>query len=197
MKFNVNETVAFTGHRPQALGGFSRNQAMNAWVIQSLGTTIDLLIGAGYKTFITGGALGVDTWAAIEVLNRRHLGAKLIIAIPCDNQDSPWSEEDRKVYARTLGDADAVYQVIPGEYAGWKMQRRNEWMVNNANRIVAVWNGDNHGGTYNCVIYARSQCRPIHILNPRGRTIVHPEITPPPANRTLIGRVFPPVSRLP
>ena len=33
------------------------------------------------------------------------------------------------------------------------MQKRNEYMVDLADKVIAVWNGST-GGTYNCVKYA-------------------------------------------
>jgi uncharacterized phage-like protein YoqJ len=36
------------------------------------------------------------------------------------------------------------------------MQRRNEWMVERADVILALWNGSS-GGTANCVAYARQR----------------------------------------
>lgn len=37
------------------------------------------------------------------------------------------------------------------------MQSRNEWMVNRSNIVIALWDGSEKGGTYNCLKYAKSK----------------------------------------
>ena len=39
------------------------------------------------------------------------------------------------------------------EYKPWLMQKRNEYMVDLADKVIAVWDGSK-GGTGNCVRYA-------------------------------------------
>jgi uncharacterized phage-like protein YoqJ len=50
--------------------------------------------------------------------------------------------------------------VSPGGYSPEKMQVRNMFMVDNANGILAMWDGT-PGGTRNCLEYARSVGRPV------------------------------------
>ena len=49
-------TIAFTGHRPQALGGFAPNPT-HAWVRQTLASAIDAALDQGFTAFISGMAL--------------------------------------------------------------------------------------------------------------------------------------------
>ena len=52
--------------------------------------------------------------------------------------------------------------IVSGKgYAPWKMQRRNEWMVENSEGVLTLWNGDNLGGTFKCVQYAEAMRKPI------------------------------------
>ena len=46
------------------------------------------------------------------------------------------------------------------------MQERNEWMVNNCDVLIAVWDGTS-GGTANCVKYAESLQLDIRRINPK------------------------------
>lgn len=51
-----------------------------------------------------------------------------------------------------LSTADLVRFICP-EYGRACFQRRNEWMVDHAARVIAVWNGQ-PSGTKNTIIYA-------------------------------------------
>ncbi|PAD70641.1 hypothetical protein CHH83_02225 [Bacillus sp. 7586-K] len=45
------------------------------------------------------------------------------------------------------------------------MQKRNEWMVDNSDYVIAVWDGTK-GGTGNCVKYAQKQNKYITTIKP-------------------------------
>jgi len=55
--------------------------------------------------------------------------------------------------------ARIVHVCEPG-YAAWKMQRRNEAMVDACTHVLALWDGSS-GGTENCVKYAEKKRKPI------------------------------------
>lgn len=104
-------------------------------------------------------ALGVDILWALEAL---ELDFKLVAAVPFIGQESRWPRDSRDVYNKILEHKNVKrYVVFDGAYAPWKMQGRNQWMVDNCTKLVAVWNGDQSGGTYNCVKYAQSIDKPI------------------------------------
>jgi uncharacterized phage-like protein YoqJ len=152
-------TVAFTGHRPEKLGGYGR--------VNPKRDAIQTLIEHQLKTIkpvkaITGMALGVDQWAA-EVCY--ELGIPYIAAVPFKGQDKIWPEESKKHYQWLLQKAEDIYVISPGGYAAWKMQKRNEWMVDNSNLLLAVWDGT-PGGTGKCIEYAEKTGRKIVRLNP-------------------------------
>jgi uncharacterized phage-like protein YoqJ len=46
------------------------------------------------------------------------------------------------------------------------MQKRNEYMVDNSDIVIAVWDGSK-GGTYNCVKYAEKLGKKIIVINPK------------------------------
>jgi uncharacterized phage-like protein YoqJ len=48
------------------------------------------------------------------------------------------------------------------------MQARNEWMVDNSNAMIAVWDGS-PGGTANTVKYAQAKERPVLVIDPVKR----------------------------
>lgn len=96
------------------------------------------------------------------------LGSKLLFAVPFVGFNDRWPERSkqhlRDLYARSGGTLHIVCE--PG-YAAWKLQARNEWMVNNSTDVIAVWDGS-PGGTANCVAYARSLDTPVHLINPQA-----------------------------
>lgn len=50
-------------------------------------------------------------------------------------------------------------------YKPYLMQVRNEYMVNLADKVIAVWDGTS-GGTGNCVAYAKKKEKEIILINP-------------------------------
>lgn len=162
--------VCFTGHRPQDLGGFDDAAPVNIHVQRRLADEVARLHDAGARSFVSGMALGVDQWAAQAVLAMRDAGAgvRLVAAVPCDGQDARWPSSSRVKYRSLLSRADEVHVVAPGPYEGWKMQARNEWMVDRSARVVAVWKGKESGGTFNCLTYARRVGREVILIDPRA-----------------------------
>lgn len=150
------KAVAFTGHRPNALGGYNENNPTAVFVKEGLKRIIDQLIAKGYHTFITGMALGVDMWAAEIVLERKKIvpELQLLAAVPFEGQEKKWPKSSQERFHSILRQANRVEIVCEGGYAGWKMQKRNEWMVDHAEVLVCVWNGLK-SGTGNCVAYAK------------------------------------------
>lgn len=112
--------------------------------------------------FISGMALGADTLFAEAVLQVRDeplepLPVRLIAAVPFKGQESRWTHTSKTHYFELLGKSDEVVYVCEPGYAPWKMQRRNEYMVNRASHTLAIWNGMRKGGTWNCLQYAIKQ----------------------------------------
>ena len=50
-----------------------------------------------------------------------------------------------------------------------KMQKRNIWMVDNADVLVAIWDGSS-GGPKNTVEYTRKVKKPILHIDPKEKT---------------------------
>lgn len=147
--------VCFTGHRPEKLSRCEKN------IKADLEKEIRQAIADGLDVFITGMARGVDIWAAQIVLNLRDEGmnVKLMCACPYDGFERGWSKEWQKQYTDILESADFVKYVCPG-YSRSCFQIRNEWMVNHAARVIAVFNGQK-SGTKNTIDYADKGAVPV------------------------------------
>ena len=51
--------------------------------------------------------------------------------------------------------------VCDGGYAGWKFTRRDEWLVDACDLLLALWDGDPKTGTGHTVRYADVKGRPV------------------------------------
>ena len=116
---------------------------------------------------ISGVALGVDTYAANIVLNLKaqYPGITLKCAIPCETQAVKWTERDRDIYYDLLAKCDKE-TLLQQNYTSDCMQKRNEYMVNNSDYVIAVWNGK-PSGTRNTVEYAKKKNKVILLLDPQ------------------------------
>ncbi|WP_064199082.1 SLOG family protein [Brevibacillus brevis] len=175
-------TACFTGHRPDRYGHYDIKHEKNKPIISVLTKAIEMLIEEEkISRFISGGALGVDTLAFFSVhkLKEKHPNIQNLLAVPFDNQDRKWSAEQKKWYRRMLQLADEVIYVDTlseytlkdtptGEYHPVKLQKRNEYMIDHAYAVIAVWDGSS-GGTGNCVRYARKtyERRVLFRIDPR------------------------------
>jgi uncharacterized phage-like protein YoqJ len=139
----------FTGHRPEKL---NRSEAD---IKKDLEVAILQTIDDGFVTFITGMARGVDIWAGEIVLQlRQHNPAiHLVAASPYRGFESRWSADWQSRYNAILQQADLARFVCPG-YSRDCFQRRNEWIVDQSSRVIAVFNGE-PGGTRNTIEYAK------------------------------------------
>lgn len=149
--------VAGTGHRPDKLGGYS-DEAFNK------------LVEIAEETFkkmnptevISGMAMGWDMALAQAAIN---LEIPFIAAVPFIGQEKMWQKKTKDYYNELLSKAKEVVIVCEGGYSAYKMQVRNEWMVDNCDLVLAMHNGDTSGGTYNCVKYATNKKPIINLYN--------------------------------
>ncbi len=152
--------VSFTGHRPNKLGGYNLPNPTYLHVCQQIDKT---LREVRPEKIITGMALGVDQWAANIAIK---LGIPFIAAVPFTGQELAWPQASQKLFNRLLEKSAEVVIVSEGGYSAFKMQIRNEWMVDRAGQVIAIWDGTK-GGTGNCVEYAKSKGKEIIYINPR------------------------------
>lgn len=145
--------IAGTGHRPNKLGGYGWDIAQR--MVRIAGEYLDELKP---DTVISGMALGWDMALAAAAMTR---GIEWWAYIPFRGQEKMWPPSSQEVYRDLLSRAHSVHIVCPGEYAAWKMQKRNEEMVDHATHVLALWNGDKSGGTWNCLEYAYGTGKPV------------------------------------
>lgn len=147
--------VAVTGHRPDKLGGY-HDHAFHHEIKMAM---VEAFLDFKTNKVVSGMAIGVDTFA-VQVA--RTLSIPYIAAIPFKGQELRWPDSSQIYYRDCLDNAEEVVTVCEGGYAPWKMQKRNEWMVDHCDILVAVWDGTS-GGTNNCINYAVGK-KPIYYI---------------------------------
>jgi len=154
--------IAVTGHRPDKLG---REYDMKGPYSDYISGEFDKIIETFKpETGISGLALGVDTLWAVSCL---YHNIPLIAAVPFEGQEKMWPENSQRVYRQIIehSETQVVYVCEPG-YEGWKMQKRNVWMIDHCDVLVAVFDGS-PGGTGNCVKAAEKIKKEIIRIDPR------------------------------
>ena len=96
------ETLCVTGHRPDGLPWKKQrdNVGRRGDYLCELKSIIIYCIEHGFRYFIAGGALGVDTDFAKTVLElkKKYPFINLEIAVSCPDQSRYWSDEERAEY---------------------------------------------------------------------------------------------------
>lgn len=146
--------LAATGHRPDKLGGYDEAtfDRLTAFARRTLSDR-------GPAKVISGMALGWDQAVATAAV---QLGIPFIAAVPFQGFAARWPQGSRYRLTALLCDAAEIHVVseVPGARA---LQLRNEWMVDRADRMLALWNGS-WGGTFNCIQYANRRKVPVENL---------------------------------
>lgn len=140
------EIVAITGHRTEDC---EDEATVRRKLREAFATLPDL------RTVIVGMANGTDLWAGDVALS---MGYEVIAAKPWKGHGPRAS--DRELYARVIEGASEVVNVTDyDDYPGpWCYHKRNEWMVDHADYVLAYLNPEKKsGGTFACVQYAKSK----------------------------------------
>ena len=149
-------TCCCTGHRPK---GFPFQYGIdtkkhNAY-LQALKEKTELAITEyGITRFISGMAIGVDLDFAETVLKLKNkYPITFECAIPCPNQTLKWKDTDKIRYEYILNNADII-NIISKQYTSECMLKRNRYMVDKSELVIAVFNGIEKGGTWYTINYA-------------------------------------------
>ena len=164
----IYKTCAFTGHRPQNLPWQFNEADTNCLKLkQILNQQISQLAENGFTDFLSGMALGSDTWTAEAVLNlrKKNPALKLHCILPCKTQAEKWPVSEQERYQKILAQADSIF-FTSRNYHPNCMLERNRFMVEKARLLLAVYNGQPHSGTAAAVRHAQRLGCDIIIINP-------------------------------
>lgn len=148
---NTDYACAFTGHRPERLD--APEEEVKKWLEEKINEAIK----DGYTTFITGMQRGVDLWAAdiLVKLKKEGTPVRIIAAVAFKGMENRWENSWINKYYQVLKFTDEEYIIgkYPGRYAFFL---RDEWMVDHASRLIAVYTGA-PGGTKKTIDYAKKK----------------------------------------
>ncbi len=162
------KTCSFTGHRPNRFSfGYDEEHPDCFKLKLLLEQEVLKLIKRGWTRFLCGMALGSDIFSAEIVLDLKRQGfeIELVCVIPCKGQADNWNDQYKKRYKNILKRANEI-KYISNEYTNDCMHKRNRYLVDTADIILAVYDGETKGGTAYTVSYARIIGKEVIIIKP-------------------------------
>lgn len=174
-------SLAFTGHRPEMLPfGDNEMSAVSIRAKSMILTEIMTRAADGCNTFLAGGARGGDIIFAEQVLlvkATEYPNIRLITVVPHEGQANSLSESWRERYFRILELSTDVI-MLSSRYTRDCYHVRNRYLVDNAEKLLALYNGGATAGTAYTVKYARQKNREIIVIDPGTleRTVLPPRL---------------------
>lgn len=171
-------TICATGHRPNKLNNaYELTHPLAIEIGKEMRKKILELSGYDKNTnsfrfdkikLISGMALGVDTYfvkVALKLRNTFPTVFEVEAAIPHIGHGEKWPEHSKEILTSILKEVDISTIVSETPYSKKVMQIRNEYMVNQSDVIMAIWDGSK-GGTGNCITYALTKNKNIVHYHP-------------------------------
>ena len=142
------KTCCVTGHRD-----IPAEQISN--VKKSLEREIEQALEDGFTCFISGFADGIDLLFAEIIAERiaNNPALKLIAAIPYQRQLDTLKKSER---TKALIDLCTEINVAAEEYHPNVYAKRNRYMVEHSDRVIAVYDGREKGGTVGTIRLAHT-----------------------------------------
>ncbi len=160
------KSACFTGHRPNKLPWREDEQSQDCLALKRrLELAIREAVTDGCTHFITGMAPGVDIYAAETVLQlRESCGITLECALPFMGHADGWNAPLRARHDDILRRANSV-TTLASHYTPSCMDVRNRYMVQQSDRLIAVYGGG-RGGTANTLRHALKAGLIVTVIDP-------------------------------
>ena len=174
---NPKTSVFFSGYRsPQLWDGYpplnnttykSSKQHFHEKHVALMLQIINIYIRSGIKTFIVGGTQGFDLMCAELILSlRKYNDISLIIAKPFPDHGVQWTTNLKEHFENICEKADSTINVSLGIYSPKKMALRNQWMIDNADYGLIMWDEKHTGEIFSCMKYSKKCNKTIIVINP-------------------------------
>lgn len=153
MENDKSATAAFTGHRDY-----------DGRCDEALKGAIHDLYNEGYRTFMSGMAVGFDLAAAEAVLSLRNElpGIRLACIIPFEGQERRFGENDAERFRHITGAADDIV-TLSHRYTPYAYARRNDFLADNSSAVIAYCSGRRSGTEYTVRRASRQSSRIINL----------------------------------
>lgn len=163
------KSCSFTGHRPEKLFVKNFENEIKCKLKNEIRKNIITLINNGVSVFYSGMARGTDIWSAEIVieLKKEFKNISLICVLPFKNQiNDKWNEEEKIIYNNIIKNCSKV-KIIYDYYKKDAFEKRNKYLVDNADVIIAVYNPKYiRSGTGQTVRMAQRVGIEVIIINP-------------------------------
>lgn len=140
---DISKNVSFTGHRS------GRISQPLSWLYADMVSEIKRLYSFGYRNFFSGMAEGGDLIfaKAVAAVKKEYTDMKLIAVIPFRNQSGYYTMKYKTLYQQILREADKTVVLSESYYKGC-FHRRNDYLTDYAEVILAYWDKRPYGGAY-------------------------------------------------
>lgn len=156
MKTSIGRIIAVTGHRPTAYAPYPECYS-RSFQAKLEDFAAEVLVRMNAVETISmlniGMAQGWDQAVAVAAI---ELEIPWTAYVPCRNQERKWHNDGPEIYREILAQAPNV-ELNDVPYYDGCMTDRNKDMVNNANELLALYNGAKYGGTAHCFGYAKER----------------------------------------
>ena len=152
------ESCCFTGHRPAKLPWQYREEDPRCLLLkQRIADALETAYAEGYRHFLCGMAMGCDLYFCESVLElrSRHPEVTVEAALPCPSQADAWPVDQQERYRRLVAACD-YETMVSAQYSASCMQRRDRYMVDHSQLLIAAFDGT-RGGTQYTIQYAMSR----------------------------------------
>lgn len=172
----AERTVCFTGHRETSVIPYMNEPKYRSITLRTIQLMlfryIDMAVEYGYRSFISGLAVGTDLWAAKYILNKKRSDSsiRLIGVMPYLRHAERFGSNYKEILADVERGADILMttntdpNVVYGKSSGSGNKSpdlyrvRNYFMVDNASAVISYFNeGSFKSGTYQTLNYAVRQ----------------------------------------
>lgn len=147
--------IALTGHRPQRL--FGNNLKNGKWqkISEWIKTT---LVQNGCTVAYSGMASGSDMLFALSVKEIKESGINmdLRLVFPCNGYGSKSKDKRYLSWRREIIDASDERIFMHENWCSTCDDDRDRYMVDNCDKLIAIFDGINAGGVYKTIQYAKS-----------------------------------------
>lgn len=172
----MGKIVAITGHRPKKLlWNYEEDHPSCVEFKSILAIEIDKLINQGYDTFMSGMAEGIDMIFSEMILGFKAMypHIKHVCVIPFEQQHVKWHPSMQERYFEVLSRSDDVITMYY-RYHKDCYKERNQYLVDNADYIIAVQNSnDRSSGTLMTINMAKRKNKQMSIIVPATKKIKH------------------------
>lgn len=165
-------SCTITGHRPPRFK-FKYNEHYKLCIKIKKALTAEIInfYNQGVRTFWIGGSIGVDTWAGeiiAKLKKQREYGdMRLCVALPFPAFKERYDAKQQTRLRDILSACDV--RIVTSEEESENAYRvRNEYMVNQSDSVLAVYDNDRsiRSGTGMTVNYAKKKGLPIILIHP-------------------------------